>query len=189
MIDPIRFSVATLLALGVAVPAALADEHGGKPKGPVTEAMVTQSLDRWCAGLLEIGKAARSGGDVKAAANRALDESYVLEKGRLLFKPTLTSGDQTFRVDREGALAYFIGGDPKYPADQGFAMKPWVGCRYDTIGTIIEGDVAITMGNVWVKDEKGAETKVDKSFVFERGDDGKLRLLLHHSSLPFTPAP
>ena len=37
--------------------------------------------------------------------------------GVVLFKPTLTFGDQTFRLDNEGASTYFIGGDPKKPDD------------------------------------------------------------------------
>ncbi len=32
---------------------------------------------------------------------------------------TLTHGDQTFRLDKRGALAYFVGGDEMYPSDKG----------------------------------------------------------------------
>jgi hypothetical protein len=28
---------------------------------------------------------------------------------------------------------------------------------------------------------------VDKTFVFLKGDDGKLRLIVHNSSLPYSP--
>jgi hypothetical protein len=43
------------------------------------------------------------------------------------------------------------------------------------------------MGNVFITDSKGGETMVDKFFAFKRGDDGKLRIVVHKSALPFAP--
>jgi len=43
--------------------------------------------------------------------------------GAVLFKPTLPVNPQTFRATRAGALAYFVGGDPSFPKDKGFALK------------------------------------------------------------------
>jgi hypothetical protein len=43
------------------------------------------------------------------------------------------------------------------------------------------------MGNVWVTAKDGTEVKVDKTFVFKKGDDGKLRLVAHKSALPYSP--
>ena len=40
----------------------------------------------------------------------------------LLFKPTLAD---VIRLDRAGARAYFVGGDPNYPNDQGFLNRGW----------------------------------------------------------------
>ena len=34
---------------------------------------------------------------------------------------------------------------------------------------------------------KGNLTKVDKTWGYVRGGDGKLRIVLHHSSLPYSP--
>lgn len=36
-------------------------------------------------------------------------------------------------------------------------------------------------------DKKGQVTKVDKTWAFKKDDQGKLRIVLHHSSLPYTP--
>jgi len=44
------------------------------------------------------------------------------------------------------------------------------------------------MGNVWVTGKDGKEVMVDKTFVFKKGKDGKLRLIVHKSALPFNPA-
>jgi hypothetical protein len=42
------------------------------------------------------------------------------------------------------------------------------------------------MGNVILTDKTGKVTTVDKTWQFIRGGDGKLRIILHHSSLPYS---
>jgi len=63
--------------------------------------------------------------------------------------------------------------------------------RYDNNaaenGIQIHGDVAVTMGNVYLTNAKGEEVMVDKTFVFRRCKDGKLRLCAHKSALPYDP--
>ncbi len=49
------------------------------------------------------------------------------------------------------------------------------------------GDLAITMGNVYVTGPDGKEVMVDTTFVFRRCKDGNLRLCVHTSALPFSP--
>src|SRR5262249_55137495 len=48
----------------------------------------------------------------------------------------------------------------------------------------IHGDIAITMGNVYLQNAVGDEIMVDKTFVFRRCRDGRLRLCVHKSALP-----
>jgi hypothetical protein len=50
----------------------------------------------------------------------------------------------------------------------------------------LHGDLAITMGNVDLIDSSGKLTTVDKTWAFLREPDGEVRIVLHHSSLPFT---
>lgn len=142
---------------------------------------------------MQIGKLKEEGGDYRGFAEKVLSEAYNYDYGKVFFDPTLTFGDQTFRNDKKGALAYFIGGDPDYPNDYGFALKPLVKARFEnangvTNGIQISGTVAITMGNVWVTDKDGNEVMVDKTWVFKKGKDGKLRIIVHNSSLPFKPS-
>lgn len=163
-------------------------------KVAITEKMVNDAQQAWCDALVKIGKLHKEGGDYKAYATSVLSDIYNYDNGTVLFKPTLAFGSQTFRLDKEGAAAYFIGQNPKYPNDNGFALKPWVKVRFDNAeegnkGVLIEGDVALTMGNVYLTDESGKEIMVDKTFGFKMCDDGKLRLILHKSALPFTPEP
>jgi hypothetical protein len=122
----------------------------------------------------------------KQLAGQVLDTAYAYNMGPVLFKPTLTEAPQTFRTTREGALAYFVGGDKAFPKDSGFALKNWRRYQIDNAGIVITGDTAISMGNVTIWDSKGAMTKVDKTWGYVRGGDGNLRIILHHSSLPYS---
>ena len=158
----------------------------------ITYDEVNAAQQAWCDALVKIGKIKEDGGDYKAFAEQVLTDAYNYDYGKVFFKPTLAYGDQTFRNDKKGALSYFVGGDTTYPNDKGFAMKPWVKARYDNAGEKNEGiqiygSVAITMGNVWVTDKNGEEVMVDKTWVFKKGKDGKLRIIVHKSSLPFSP--
>lgn len=158
----------------------------------ITYDEVNAAQQAWCDALVKIGKLKEEGGDYKAFAEQVLSEAYNYDHGKVFFKPTLAYGPQTFRNDKKGALAYFIGGDPDYPDDNGFALKPWVKARYDNAGQNNEGiqiygSIAITMGNVWVTDKDGNEVMVDKTWVFKKGKDGKLRIIVHKSALPFAP--
>jgi hypothetical protein len=158
----------------------------------ITYDEVNAAQQAWCDALVKIGKLKDEGGDYKAFATQVIADAYNYDNGKVFFKPTLAFGDQTFRNDKKGALSYFVGGDSAYPNDKGFALAPWVKARYDNAGEKNEGiqiygSVAITMGNVWVTDKEGNEVMVDKTWVFRKGQDGKLRIIVHKSSLPFSP--
>jgi hypothetical protein len=158
----------------------------------ITYEEVNAAQQAWCDALVKIGKLEEEGRDYRAFAEQFLSDAYNYDNGKVFFKPTLAHGDQTFRNDKKGALAYFIGGDLEYPDDKGFALNPWVKARYDNAGKNNEGiqiygSIAITMGNVWVTDKKGKEVMVDKTWVFKKGKDGKLRIIVHKSSLPYAP--
>jgi hypothetical protein len=184
-----------ILIMGIAafgIAAALPLHAKDKIAPEITKAEVNAAQQAWCDALVAIGKTHTEGGDAKALATKVLSEAYDYDHGKVFFKPTLTHGAQTFRPTKEGALAYFVGGNPNFPDDKGFALKPWVKARYDNLGDgdegiMIHGDIAITMGNVWVTAKDGTEVKVDKTFVFKKCDDGKLRLIVHKSALPFSP--
>lgn len=153
---------------------------------------VNAAQQAWVDALVEIGRKYEAGEDYKAFAEQVLTDAYDFDNGRVFFKPTLTMGEQTFRKTKKGALAYFVGGDPEYPNDNGFALKPWVEARYDNTErgaeeVMIHGNIGIAMGNVYFKDKEGKEIYVDKTFVFKKTDDGKVRLIVHKSALPFNP--
>lgn len=154
----------------------------------ISEAKVIEAQKAWCGALVKISETKEKGDDYKKVAADIIDAAYYYQNGIVLFKPTLTSGDQVFRMDKEGALAYFVGGNSKYSSDTGFALKGWKKCESKPRGIILSGDTAISMGNVHFWDKDGKETIVDKTFGYKLDDKGDLRIILHHSSLPYSPA-
>lgn len=184
----INLSVPVLaLALAGCASSQASTHSGGDHSNPITKAQVEAAQRGWCDALLSLSESGRKGGDSKALATSILSKAYNYDRGPVLFKPTLTFGEQTFRMDKAGALAYFVGGDPKYPTDNGFALQDWVKCRPDLRGVVQNGDMAIAMGNVHFENGKGDKVMVDKTFGYQRAADGSLIIVLHHSSLPFSP--
>ena len=155
----------------------------------ITEPQVLTAQDGWCKALLQISSDYASGGitKAKATATNVIDQAYAFQFGPVAFKPTLTTGKQTFRTTRAGALAYFVGNDSSFPLDTGFALTPWRTCKVVNQVIQLNGALAITMGNVILSDATGNQTSVDKTWGFMKELDGSVRIILHHSSLPFKP--
>lgn len=155
----------------------------------ITESEVEAAQEAWGKALIQISKDFDEKGIKKATAtaNAVLDSAYGYNMGAVLFKPTLASGDQTFRTTKEGALAYFVGNNKAFPNDTGFALKGWQKYSYKNAAVYIHGDLAMTIGNVMLTDKSGQVTTVDKTWAFRKIEDGKLRIVLHHSSLPYGP--
>ena len=156
----------------------------------ITEEEVIAAQKAWGDALVAIGDAYAKGGQpaAKALAEQVIDGAYGYQYGPVLFKPTLTEAPQTFRTTRDGALAYFVGGDSNFPKDTGFALKGWKKVEIRNAGIFLAGDVATTMGNVMITDKEGKVTTVDKTWKFRKDDQGKLRIVVHHSSLPYASA-
>ncbi len=177
----------TLLSL--AIGAALASQaamagYGDRQK--LTEADVMAAQQAWGEALLQISRDYAENGieHARKTAEATLNSAYAFNHSTVLFNPTLTSGETTFRMTHDGALAYFVGGCENYP-DSGFALKGWESFDIQNAGMLINGDMAISMGHVTLTNGDGEVTKVDKTWGFQRFDDGDLRIVLHHSSLPF----
>ncbi len=154
----------------------------------ITEAEVLAAQRAWGEALVKISADYETGGiaKAKATANAVLDAAYGYQYGPVLFKPTLTSGAQTFRTTKDGALAYFVGDNKNFPDDKGFALKGWRSVEIKNAAIQLRGDTAISMGNVMITDKNGNVTTVDKTWGYARDDQGALRIVLHHSSLPYS---
>ncbi len=183
------------IAGSVALPMALAAQTATSSFGNnvvnsnITAAEVEAAQKAWGEALIAISKTYDERGlaAAKALANNVLDSAYGYNSGPVLFKPTLTHGAQTFRTTKAGALAYFVGGDSAFPNDSGFALKGWRGYAFQNAAVRINGNQALTMGKVMLTGTDGKVTTVDKTWAFEKDDAGKVRIVLHHSSLPYSP--
>lgn len=180
-----------LCSLAVAVLAATALPAAAKGivvNQSIAEAEVLAAQQAWCKALVDIATTGAKSGQAaaKALAEKVIDGAYGYQLGAVLFKPTLTVNPQTFRTTRAGALAYFVGGDPAFPKDTGFALKGWTKCEVDNAAVFIAGDSATTMGKVHITGKDGKVTTVDKTWKFVKDDAGKLRIVVHHSSLEYS---
>ncbi|MDZ4189438.1 MAG: hypothetical protein U1D25_15220 [Hydrogenophaga sp.] len=173
-------SALTLAALSSAASATVVNRA-------ITEAEVLAAQAGWCKALVDISQTGEKSGPAaaKALAEKVIDGAYGYQMGAVLFKPTLTVVPQTFRTTRAGALAYFVGGDSNFPKDTGFALKGWTQCQSKNAAVFITGDSATSMGNVMITNKSGAVTTVDKTWKYVKDDAGNLRIVVHHSSLPY----
>ena len=153
----------------------------------ITEKELAEARINWGKGLIDISSSYDKDGinKVNSLASEILDNLYGFEFGPILFKPTLSGGIQTFRTDKEGTLSYFIGQNSKYSSDTGFALKSWRGSNSETSSVFVENDIAMWMGWVSLTNKDGDVVKVDKSWGYKRNKDGILKIVLHHSSLPY----
>lgn len=151
----------------------------------ITEADIVEAQKAWGEAIVAIGRAYTSKGDYKALAAQEVDTLYGYDEGIVLFKPTKAAADQ-FRLTKVAATSYFVGGVIK--EDHGFALQPWSKVRFENAGTITDSDSAIAMGNYFFTDAKtNEETKVEFTFAYFRGPDGKLLINVHDSAFPYKP--
>lgn len=151
-------------------------------KAPITKSEVMAAQRAWGDGIVDISRVYKAGGDYEARALDHIKTMYAYGDTIVLFKPTLAAEDQ-FRGDVDSALSYFIG--RKGTEDEGFAIKGWTNVRFENEGIYSGSDLAMAMGNYFFTGPDGEAAKVEYSFGYVRGDDGKLKIMLQHSSFPY----
>lgn len=152
----------------------------------ITEQEVVEAQKAWSDGIVEIGRIYRAGGDYVSAASDHINRFYGYDLGLVLFKPTLAA-DEQFRGSFDGALSYFVGGNPSYPEDKGFALRPWTKVRWRNEGiTNNSCTMAVAMGNYFFTPENGEETKVEYTIGYVKDAGNQLRMVVHKSSLPYS---
>jgi hypothetical protein len=151
----------------------------------ITKQEVLTAQQEWSNGLVDIGKAYTNKGDYKNKAENLVSNLYAYDYGQVLFKPTKASVKQ-FRTTKEGAVSYFVGHNKKYTEDKGFALEPWTKVQFNNADIFINNNVAMTMGQYTFTPLKGEPVDVEYTFVYEKEKDGKVKIVLHHSSLPYS---
>ncbi|MEL6782540.1 MAG: phosphoribosyl-AMP cyclohydrolase [Pseudomonadota bacterium] len=172
----------TAAALAVTLTAGVA---AASQEPTLTPDRVSEFKTAWGEGIVAIGDVHTAGGDYREAARQHILDFYAYGEDIVLFKPTLASDDQ-FRGTFDEALSYFVGGSIE--EDGGFAIAPYTNVRWENEGTSINGDTAFAMGNYFFTTTDGSEVMVEYTFGIQQMADGDLKIVLHHSSLPFTPS-
>lgn len=175
----------TFLAFGsvTATAGSFAENVGSLPDGPeITVQDVEAAQKMWGDAVVAIGEA---GADAPKIAEEAARAAYAFELGPIQFKPTLAS-EQPFRPDLEGALSYFVSGNPDYAEDKGFALMPWSKVRFDNHTVKLVDNIAIAMGHYYFTGPDGVETKVEYTKGYVKTDDDRVLLFLQDSSLPYS---
>ena len=181
-------------AAGLGLGLCCAKTMGGGGTGAVTEAEVLEVQKKWAAAIVNISAAHKAGKDFIKVAGEAAGELYAYGHYDVLFKPT-KAAEYQFRPTGGEAMSYFVGGknvDSGYSEDGGFAInggKRWAKCVYENHKITTKGDVAMAMGNYYFTCETtGDVSKVEYTFGYQRCADGKVRIFLHHSSVPYVSA-
>lgn len=166
------------------------------PAHTITKKEVLDAQKAWTNALVDISQTYKSEGFEAAEdlASAVIDAAYGYQSGAVAFKPTWANGNTTFRPDKEGALSYFVGGNDNYddlgfaigtsPNDQGDRFA-WADAWAENAVIRLDGDTATSMGWVYTEDESGGVGYVDKTWTYQKGDDGVVRIVVHHSSSPY----
>jgi len=152
----------------------------------ISVAEVRTALADWGNSMIQIGNVYMQKGDYMAMAAEVINRLYGYEFYDVLFKPTKAAW-MPFRPTIEGALSYFVGGDPNYPEDAGFAINPWKVVRMQPDRIVVDSSSALAMGTYVFEDFSGSLTTAEFTLGYRKDDEGHLRIVLHHSSLPAQP--
>jgi hypothetical protein len=149
----------------------------------ITQDELLSILQEWGNAVVNVGKVYTEKGDYEKAASQLVDSFYGYQEGSVLFKPTRAQHDQ-FRVSTAGAVSYFVGNNKDFAEDTGFALQPWTKVRFENAGFILKEAHAVAMGNYYFTDVDGQEKQVEYTFGVFKNQNDRLKITLHHSSLP-----
>ncbi|CAL1154449.1 unnamed protein product [Cladocopium goreaui] len=177
----------------------------------VSEAEVLLAQKAWSDAIKHISKTYLEGGDYVAAAAKAAGELYGYGHSDVLFKPTKTKVEYTFgyKKNADGKVRIFLHHSSvpyRVPAatasgaiteeEVKSVQAAWANAIKSISKTCLEGGDYVTAAakaagelygyghtNVLFKPTK---TKVEYTFGYKKNADGKVRIFLHHSSVPYS---
>ena len=144
---------------------------------------VLDAQEQWGKGIVEIGKVYTEGGDFVSVAEDFVDTLYG-QFPDVLFKPTKASA-VPFRHTKEDALSYMIGN--LIEEDTGFAITPWSKVQWENSKIIHLPNISLAMGHyTFTHAQTKKNTVVEYTFGYVPVD-GSLKIIVHHSSIPYLP--
>lgn len=151
---------------------------------PITEPHVHEAQADWAAAIIEIG-AQPTPQDSKVMAENYTVILYACNTTGVVFKPTLAR-DPQFRDTFTGALSYFVGQDPNFPQDTGFALDAWINITFMNVKIILLEDVAVAGGLYYFENAEGDYTIADYTFLHTQVNNDTHKTSAQHSSLPYS---
>jgi len=151
----------------------------------ITRDDVINAQTTWGNAVISIGKAFKENNEnLESITYELITDLYAYDQSEVLFKPTLAAQEQ-FRSTKEQALSYFIARNGVCSEDHGFAIKPWESVKFENSGIILGETQAQAMGNYFFTDYDGNTIKVEYTFGYILDENKKLRINIHHSSVPY----
>ena len=138
----------------------------------------------WANSIISIGKAFLNKQDYLAITDKFLDRLYFFNKGKVLFKPTKAS-KEPFRKNKNEFISYFIGHNKTSQEDNGFALEPWKNINFENFDITTYENISISMGNYFFTNYHNKKIKVEYTFGYTFDHQNKLKIIFHHSSIPY----
>lgn len=138
---------------------------------------------KWSQSIIKMGTYKKNKPKLYRYCNKSIDKLYN-KCPTVLFKPTKAKVNPFRRLKNE-IISYFITGDIKQ--DKGFVLNEWQSIQWYNTNIIIRKDYAICQGNYKFisKSPSISDIVAEYSFVLEKDKNNKLKLILHHSSVPY----
>ena len=138
----------------------------------------------WARYILKIGASYRKNENFQDLTKSMIEELYKFDHDEIIFKPTLAQ-ETNFRFSSEEVLSYFLGNNKNFPEDEGFAIKEWTNIIFNNLKIKKIGNLIISVGLYYFVDKNNTKLKVEYTFVYESDKREELKIILHHSSIPF----
>ena len=145
---------------------------------------ISDIQEEWANSIIEIGKAFLHKKDYVNLTEKFIDDLYYFQQGKILFKPTKASIKQ-FRTKRNEFISYFIGHNSVSDDDKGFALEPWQDINFQNFDYTVFENIIISIGNYFFTNYKNENLKVEYSFGYIFDKNEKLKIVFHHSSIPY----
>lgn len=159
----------------------------------ITEGDVLECQKNWANAIVSISCTYLDGGNFVSVAREATSELYGYGHHPVMFKPTKAT-KHPFRSTIADAMSYFVGAeamnnDEFRGEDTGFAInggRGWSKVVFKNHCIYINGDTAFAMGSYdFTAKDDGSVVAVEYTFGYKLCADGKMRIFLHHSSMPY----
>ena len=138
----------------------------------------------WSYYIIKIGEYKSDNKKIIELTNQLIEDLYAFKTTKVLFKPTKASLIP-FRSTKDEFISYFIASNNVCTEDKGFALEPWKSIEFENYGITNSEKNIIAVGNYFFENSNSQQIKVEYTFGYIIEETGKLKINLHHSSIPF----